>query len=49
MQRCRVAGGATVDGGAFTHFDTEISLAAVKTLTAANVNRLANKSFDDTI
>lgn len=48
-QRCRVAGGATVNAGAFVHFDTEISLATTKTLTAANLNRLCNKAFDDTI
>lgn len=48
-QRCRVAGGATLNTGAFVHFDTEMSLAATKTLTAANVNRLANKAFDDTL
>jgi len=48
-QRCRVAGGATLNGGAFVHFDTEVSLAATKTLTAANVNRLASKAFDDTV
>lgn len=48
-QRCRVAGGATVNAGAFVHFDTEVSLAATKTLTAANLNRLCNKSFDDTL
>ncbi|WP_030236774.1 hypothetical protein [Streptomyces sp. NRRL S-350] len=48
-QRCRVAGGATVNGGAFVHTDTEVSLVAVKTLTAANAGRLANKSFDDTL
>lgn len=46
-QRCRVAGGATVNAGAFVHFDTEVSLAATKTLTAANINRLANKAYDD--
>jgi hypothetical protein len=48
-QRCRVAGGATLNTGAFVHYDTEISLAGTKTLTAANSNRLANKSFDDTV
>lgn len=47
VQRCRVAGGATLNTGAFVHFDTEMSLAATKTLTAANVNRLCNKSYDD--
>ncbi|MFC8466001.1 hypothetical protein [Streptomyces sp. NPDC057250] len=46
-QRCRVAGGATVNAGAFVHFDTEVSLATTKTLTAANLNRLCNKAFDD--
>jgi hypothetical protein len=49
VQRFRVAGGATLNTGAFVHFDTEMSLAAVKTLTAANVNRLCNKAFDDTL
>lgn len=49
VQRFRVAGGATLNTGAFTHFDSEMSLAATKTLTAANINRLANKSFDDMI
>lgn len=49
VQRCRVAGGATLNTGAFVHFDSEMSLAATKTLTAANVNRLANKGFDDMI
>jgi hypothetical protein len=49
VQRCRVAGGATLNTGAFVHFDSEMSLAATKTLTAANSNRLANKSFDDMI
>ncbi|KPI33267.1 hypothetical protein OV450_1355 [Actinobacteria bacterium OV450] len=48
-QRCRVAGGATLNTGAFVHFDSEMSLAATKTATAANLNRLANKSFDDWI
>ncbi|MXM67065.1 hypothetical protein GR925_27450 [Streptomyces sp. HUCO-GS316] len=48
-QRCRVAGGATLNAGAFVHFDSEMSLAATKTLTAANVNRLANKAYDDMI
>lgn len=47
VQRCRVAGGATLNTGPFVHFDSEMSLAATKTLTAANVNRLANKGFDD--
>jgi hypothetical protein len=49
VQRFRVAGGATVNTGAFNHFDTEISLATTKTLTASNVNRLCSKAFDDTI
>jgi len=49
VQRFRVAGGATLNTGAFVHFDSEMSLAATKTLTAANVNRLANKAFDDMI
>jgi hypothetical protein len=48
-QRCRVAGGATLNAGAFVHFDSEMSLAATKTATAANLNRLANKAFDDWI
>lgn len=48
-QRCRVAGGATVNAGAFDHFDTEVSLATTVTLTAPNSNRLANKSFSDVI
>jgi hypothetical protein len=49
VQRFRVAGGATLNTGAFTHFDSEMSIAATKTLTAANSNRLANKAFDDMI
>lgn len=49
VQRCRVAGGATLNTGAFVHFDSEMSLAATKTLTAANINRLANKGYDDMI
>jgi hypothetical protein len=48
-QRCRVAGGATVNAGAFVHLDTEVSLATTKTLTAANINRLASKAYDDTL
>ncbi|MCY0957740.1 hypothetical protein [Streptomyces sp. H27-H5] len=49
VQRCRVAGGATLNTGAFVHFDTEVSLAAVTTLTAANVNRLRDKSYSDVV
>lgn len=48
VQRCRFAS-ATVNTGAFVHFDTVVEGVFTKTLTAANVNRLANKAFDDTI
>lgn len=47
--QCRVAGGATVNTGAFRHSETEVSLSGVTTLTAANTNRLRNASFSDVI
>lgn len=47
VQRCRFAGGSTVNVGAFVHFDTEISIAETITLAAQNVNRLRNKAFSD--
>lgn len=45
--QCRVAGGATLNTGAFRHSETEVSLSGVTTLTAPNVNRLRNKGFSD--
>lgn len=47
--QCRVAGGATLNTGAFRHSETEVSLSGVTTLTAANTNRLRNASFSDVI
>lgn len=47
--QCRVAGGATVNTGAFRHSETEVSLAGVTTLTAANTNRLRNAGFSDVV
>lgn len=49
MQNCRVGGNATVNTGAFVHTGTVIELAGITTLTAANVSRLKNKAFDDTV
>lgn len=46
---CRFAAGAQVNVGAFSHSATIIEGGIVKTLTANNANRLANKSFDDAI
>lgn len=48
-QMCRVASAATLNTGAFTHFNTEVSLSGITTLTAANVDRLRNKGFSDVI
>lgn len=47
--QCRVAGGATLNTGAFRHSETEVSLSGVTTLTAPNVNRLRNKGFSDVV
>lgn len=41
--------GATVNTGAFRHSEVDISGPFTKTLTAPNVNKLANAAFDNTI
>lgn len=43
----RIGAGATLNTGAFRHSESIIDGAFTKTATAANVNRLCNKSFDD--
>lgn len=45
----RISSGATVNAGAFQHQQLIVDGAFTKTLTAANVNRLVNKSFDDAL
>jgi hypothetical protein len=47
--QCQFRAGATLNTGAFRHSESVIEGAIVKTATAANVFRLANKSFDDWI
>lgn len=47
--RCRVAGEATLNTGAFSHIGSVIEGQFTKTSTGANVNRLVNKAFDDWI
>lgn len=49
LQNCRIGAGATVNSGAFAHIGTIIELSGVTTLTAANVDRLRNKSFSDVV
>ena len=46
---CRFAAGCTVALGAFSHSNTVIEGLFNRTLTAANVNRLLNKAFDDVV
>lgn len=45
--QCAVRNGATLNTAAFRHSESVIEGAFVKTATAANINRLANKSYDD--
>jgi hypothetical protein len=47
--QCAFRNGATLNTGAFRHSESVIEGAFSKTATAANVNRLCNKSFDDWI
>ncbi|MFM9590711.1 hypothetical protein ACKI16_29415 [Streptomyces scabiei] len=49
MSRCRVAGEATLNTGAFGHIATVVEIQGTTTLTAANVNRRRTKSFSDVI
>ncbi|MFF4292092.1 hypothetical protein ACFY0N_00375 [Streptomyces vinaceus] len=50
LLNCRVAAGMTLNPGAFQHSNSIFELpGATKTLTAANVGRLCNKAFDDTL
>lgn len=46
---CRITCGAVVTGGANDHSGTIIDLAGTYVLNLANVNRLANKSFNDLV
>lgn len=47
--RARLSNGAIVNTGAFAHDDLIVDGIVTKTLTAPNVSRLYNKSFDDVI
>ena len=49
VESCRVQGRAIVNTGAFAHQSLVVDGQFTKTLTAANVNRLCDKGFDDTI
>lgn len=49
VDRCRFAGGAVVDMGAFSHSFTVIEGQFTKTLTGANNGRLCNAAFDNTV
>lgn len=49
LQNCRIGAGAIVNSGAFAHTGTVIELSGTTTLTAANLDRLKTKGFDDTI
>lgn len=45
--QCQFRAGATLNTAAFRHSESVIEGSFTKTATAANVNRLCNKSFDD--
>jgi hypothetical protein len=47
VARCRFAGEATFNTGAFAHIASVMELQATKTATAANTNKLTSKAFDD--
>lgn len=47
VKNSRFSGSAIVTSGAFAHNQVIVDGAFTKTATAANVNRLVNKSFDD--
>lgn len=49
VESCRVQARAVVNTGAFFHQSLVVDGQFTKTLTASNINRLCNKSFDDTI
>lgn len=49
LLQCSFRNGAVINTGAFRHSESVIEGAITKTATAANTNRLANKSFDDWI
>lgn len=49
MSRCRVAGEATLNTGAFSHIAVVVELQGTTTLTAANVNRQRTAGFSNVI